>query len=76
MPPKPPHEKKPKAGNGPKERELAVALSAAILGASDLGGASVSKVEGIALALYRRVLAEVGFPKVADEPVRQVRLNP
>ena len=74
MPPKPPHEKK--RHDGPKERELAVALAVAILGAADLGGASVSKVEEIALGLYRRVLAEVGSADAPKEQVRPLRLNP
>lgn len=76
MPPKPPHEKKPKPHDGPKERELAVALSVAILSASDLGGAPVNKVEEIALALYRRVLAEMAPSNAAKEQPRPVRLNP
>ena len=43
---------------GPKERELAVALTVAILGAAPQG-ASLAEVEREALGIYRRAFATV-----------------
>ena len=47
--------------DGPKERELAVELTVAILQKADVGG-DLETVERTALDLYRRVLHAVGKP--------------
>jgi len=56
------HER-PKAkpeGGGPKERELAVQLTAAILHAAKLEPQPLNAVEKAALEIYQRVLSAIG----------------
>lgn len=54
---------RPKA-SGPKERELAVALTVAVLGASK-PTASLAELETIALDVYGRILAGITKPERA-----------
>jgi hypothetical protein len=51
------HQPKPKHG-GPKERELAVALTVAVLGAAKPAG-SLDDIEKLALQTYTRMLAGI-----------------
>ena len=50
--------RKPKPHDGPKEREMAVALTVAILQAADVSG-DVAALERTTLDLYRRILVAV-----------------
>ena len=59
---KPKHKPKHK---GPKERELAVALTVAILGASKVEG-SLQETERNALGIYGRMLAAVQTPETDE----------